>query len=211
MKNRNLAIPVLLIVWFAQCMDSEDPELPYFLGAYTPADLGIIQTEAEKQALIPVISKNEREVASEVIEFMQEQGLADEKVLKTASKEHRAIVQGIQLTAEEMQQKVEAEEFGGNWGGERFRSLEDTLQREAAAAEDYYSGQIQAFNTMSDEELLALRTNNTIALIMLRLQQDYGATDGGLPVEVLELYRAEAVKFRHAINEELIAREVKIL
>lgn len=210
MKNRNIAITVLLIVWFAQCMDSEDPEVPYFLGAYTPADLGIIQTEAEKQALIPVISEQEREVLSEVVSYMEEQGMADEKVFKEASRENRMIIQGIPLTESEINEKLDAERYGGTWNGQQYRSLSEVIARESEAADEFYSDLQDQFPVFSDQELMNLRINNTVALLILRVQQDYGKIENGLSDEVLELYRQKAVEFRKAINVELMRRDVKL-
>ncbi|MCP5496992.1 MAG: hypothetical protein H7A23_20755 [Leptospiraceae bacterium] len=217
----SIAVSGLILV---ACMKQKSPTFfPIaLLGSkvepYTYEDIGLTpenqapdkEVTDTREPSIPLMSDTERAFIKSVMQEMDDIGIMTEEAFAESSRT------GMKAMSEKLPNDVELDEIIDNTledkpVPERPKvSKEEVLRRESAAADRYYNSLREKFPELSKEELIQLRINITLGLVIVRMQKDYNPPDG-IPNEVLDMAKDKAVKFRQVINTELVKRGVTSL
>jgi len=227
MKKRKLqiTISIILTICIVSCIDSakgNNSAMNFFsflsLGGakavvpYTPEDFGIpTPQEGSALATLPAISENEREVIREMLEDMNATGLLDTKFTYEATRTSRDLLFNRPLSHQELLDKVDAEIKGGSYPTPTYGTEAEILQKESQAADEFFGRVASDLPKMTVEQLIKVRENFTLSLVMIRFVIDYGDPDNGIPMPFLVMAREKAVAIRQKVNEELIRRGVNHL
>ncbi len=216
-----LSVAVLGLVLVA-CMKQKNPTFfPLaLLGAkaqpepYTYKDIGLTPEnqapEGQREPSIPLMSERERAVIKSVMQEMDDMGIMTEEAFAESSRT------GMKAMSEKPPNDAELDEIIDNTledkpVPERPKvSNEEVLRRESAAADRYYNSLREKFPELSKGELIQMRINITIGLVIVRMQKDFNPPDG-IPNEVLDMAKNKAVELRQDINTELVKRGVTSL
>ncbi|WP_425268657.1 LA_3478 family PerA/PerB upregulated protein [Leptospira brenneri] len=214
--NLKNVVLLLFIVFFINCIESNSGKVPPLITAnvtpYTPGDLGIPTPPADSPlATLPAISNNERAAIEETFQMMAENGQLDQKFVKESSVASRNLLMNRPLTDAELEARVEAELKGQSYPVPTYGSEQAVLQKESEAADAFYGRIASDLPTLTVPELVKVRENFTLSLVMIRFMIDYGTTDNGIPTSFLIMAREKAVAIRQKVNEELIKRGVTTL
>jgi hypothetical protein len=225
-KRKSLTfVSLFLTIYFVGCIDSakgNKSAMNFFsflsLGGakavvpYTPEDFGIpTPTEGSALATLPAISENERAVIQEMLEDMNANGHLDTKFTYEATRTSRDLLFNRPLSHQELLDKVDAEIKGGSYPTPTYGSEAEILQKESQAADAFYGRVASDLPSMTVEQLIKVRENFTLSLVMIRFVIDYGDPNNGIPMPFLVMAREKAVAIRQKVNEELIARGVNHL
>ncbi|RHX91383.1 hypothetical protein DLM76_16765 [Leptospira yasudae] len=198
------------------CIKSNSGKVPPLFTAnvtpYTPENLGIPTPPAGSPlATLPAISDNERAAIEESFRTMNENGQLDQKFVKESSAASKEVLFNRELTDAELEAKVDAELKGQSYNVSVASTEQQVLQRESLAADAFY-GRIEGdLKNMTVPQLIKVRENFTLSLVMIRFMIDYGNTPNGIPISILNMSRTKAVAIRQKVNEELIKRGVTSL
>ncbi|EMJ52913.1 putative lipoprotein [Leptospira interrogans serovar Valbuzzi str. Duyster] len=188
---------------------------PLFLSSvtpYTPADLGIETPVADSPLeTLPAISDKERESIEEAFRLMNENGQLDQKFVKESSIASRDLLFNRPLSDAELEAKVEAELKGQSYPTPTYGTEQQILLQESQAADVFYDRVETDLPNMTVPQLIKVRENFTLSLVMIRFMIDYGNTPNGIPASFLIMAREKAVAIRQKVNLELIKRGVKSL
>ncbi|PJZ57315.1 LA_3478 family PerA/PerB upregulated protein [Leptospira barantonii] len=209
---------IFLIFLFveANCIKSNSGKLPPLFSAnvtpYTPADLGIpTPPPGSPLATLPAISDNERAAIEESFRMMNENGQLDQKFVQESSIASKDVLFNRELTDAELEAKVDTELKGQSYNVSVASTEQQVLQRESLAADEFY-GRIEGdLKNMTVPQLIKVRENFTLSLVMIRFMIDYGNNANGIPISILNMSRTKAVAIRQKVNEELIKRGVTSL
>lgn len=195
------------------CIKPNSGKLPSLFAAavtpYSPADLGIpTPPPGSPLATLPAISDNERAAIEETLKMMNENGQLDQKFVKESSMASRDVLFNRPLSDTELEAKVEAELKGESYPVPTYGTEQQILQTESQAADAFYGRIAGDLKTMTVPELIKVRENFTLSLVMIRFMMDYGNTPNGIPTSFLIMSREKAVTIRQKVNEELVKRGV---
>ncbi|EKO13840.1 hypothetical protein [Leptospira kirschneri] len=211
-----LEYSIIILIGIVGCIKPGSGKFPpLFLSSvtpYTPADLGI-ETPAAGSPLstLPAISDKERESIEEAFRLMNENGQLDQKFVKESSMASRELLFNRPLSDTELEAKVEAELKGESYPTPTHGAEQQILLQESQAADVFY-GRVEAdLPNMTVPQLIKVRENFTLSLVMIRFMIDYGNTPNGIPTSFLIMAREKAVAIRQKVNLELIKRDVKSL
>ncbi|MCB1194378.1 MAG: hypothetical protein KDK90_28355, partial [Leptospiraceae bacterium] len=182
---------------------------------YTYEDIGLTPEnqapEGQKEPSIPLMSDRERTAIKSYVMEMEDMDMMTEGHWKETSREAMRALSEIQYTDDEINNHLN--DFLANQvpiPEPPRKTKEEVLRRETAAADRYYNGIKEEFPDLSNEQLIQIRIHLTLALVLIRFQQDYNDPDGLTP-EILDMAKNKAVKFRQEINTELVKRGVTSL
>lgn len=215
LKLKYIAFIIFLSV-AANCIKSNSGKLPPLFNAnvtpYTPEDLGIpTPPPGSPLATLPAISDNERAAIEESFRMMNENGQLDQKFVQESSIASKDVLFNRELTDAELEAKVETEIKGQSYNVSVASTEQQVLQRESLAADAFY-GRIESdLKNMTVPQLIKVRENFTLSLVMIRFMIDYGSNANGIPISILNMSRTKAVAIRQKVNEELIRRGVTSL
>ncbi|EMK23776.1 hypothetical protein [Leptospira kirschneri] len=211
-----LEYSIIILIGIVGCIKPGSGKFPpLFLSSvtpYTPADLGIETPAAGSPlATLPAISDKERESIEEAFRLMNENGQLDQKFVKESSMASRELLFNRPLSDTELEAKVEAELKGESYPTPTYGAEQQILLQESQAADVFY-GRVEAdLPNMTVPQLIKVRENFTLSLVMIRFMIDYGNTPNGIPTSFLIMAREKAVAIRQKVNLELIKRDVKSL
>ncbi|EMN92209.1 hypothetical protein [Leptospira weilii] len=222
-KDRSKNIPIvkysvfiIILAAFADCIKSNSGKVPPLFTSnvipYTSAELGIQAPPANSPLeTLPAISDNERLAIEEAFRLMSENGQLDQKFVKESSMASRDVLFNRPLTDTELEAKVEAELKGQSYPTPTYGTEQQILLQESQAADIFYGKVENDLPNMTVPQLVKVRENFTLSLVMIRFIIDYGNTPDGVPISFLIMAREKAVSIRQKVNLELIKRGVKSL
>ncbi|MCG6169997.1 LA_3478 family PerA/PerB upregulated protein [Leptospira sanjuanensis] len=200
----------------AACIKPGSGKLPPLFASnvtpYSPSDLGIpTPTPDSPLATLPAISDNERASIEEAFRMMNENGQLDQKFVKESSMASKDVLFNRPLSDSELEAKVEAELKGQSVPTPTYGTEQQILQQESQAADVFYGKVANDLPGMTVPQLIKVRENFTLSLVMIRFMMDYGDPATGIPTSFLIMAREKAVAIRQKVNLELIKRGVKNL
>lgn len=179
------------------------------LEPYTSEDLGIpIEEENSSTASLPIISAKEGEAIGEFLQGLDDMGIMTDVGLKTQSVEAWKTIRFSAFSNDEMNDKIFREMRGEIVPDKIAGTNAELMVKESNAADEFFGGIEAAFPELSEQELIDVRTQLTVALVILRLQIDFGDKVNGMPEEFLVMIRTKNVALRQKITQELILRGV---
>lgn len=213
-KNIPFLFLILILNYLVNCINPNNssvlPITANGIQAYTPESLGISpEDNTTSTASLPVISKNEAKAMEQFLKGMQDLDLMTDVALKTQSIEAWKTIQFAPYSDEEMNGKIYREMRGETIPDKVAGSKAELLAKESKAADDFFNGVASSFPELTNQELIDIRTQLTVALVLIRLQIDFGDDVQGIPEEFLVMVRTKNVAIRQKITQELIARGVK--
>ncbi len=204
----------LLAVIFINCINPNNSTvLPITAGGmqpYTPESLGLPPNESSaSRASLPVISANEAKAMESFLQGMQDLDLMTDVALKKQSVEAWKTIQFAPSTDEELNEKIFREMQGETVPEKVAGSKAELLDKESNAADRFFGAVASSLPELTNQELIDMRIQLTVALILIRLQIDFGDDVNGIPEEFLVMVRTKNVALRQKITQELIKRGVK--
>lgn len=213
-KNIPFLFLILLLNLLVNCINPNNSSvLPISatgIQAYTPESLGLpTEDNSTSTASLPVISKNEAKAMENFLKGMQDLDLMTDVALKQQSIEAWKTIQFSPYSDEEMNGKIVREMRGETIPDKVAGTKEELLVKESNAADAFFGAVVTSFPELTTQELIDIRTQLTVALVLIRLQIDYGDDVQGIPEEFLVMVRTKNVALRQKITQELMARGVK--
>ncbi|EMY78595.1 hypothetical protein LEP1GSC060_3957 [Leptospira weilii serovar Ranarum str. ICFT] len=207
---------IIFLTAFVDCIKPNSGKAPPLFASnvtpYTPADLGIDTPPADSPlSTLPAISDSERNAIEEAFRLMNENGQLDQKFVKESSMASREMFFNRPLTDTELEAKVETELKGQSYPTSTHGTEQQILLQESQAADVFYGKVENDLPNMTVPQLVKVRENFTLSLVMIRFIIDYGNTPDGVPISFLVMAREKAVAIRQKVNLELIKRDVKSL
>ncbi len=188
------------------------PIIAQGIQAYTPESLGLPPEEVNPtRASLPVISENEANAMEKFLQGMQDLDQMTDVALKNQSIETWKTIQFVELSDNELNDKIFREFRGETVPDKVAGSNAELLAKESKSADAFFNGIYDSFPELSNEELINIRIQLTVALALIRLQIDFGDDEKGIPEEFLIMVRTKNVALRQKITQELISRGVTTL
>ncbi|NCS94318.1 MAG: hypothetical protein GW761_11005 [Leptospira sp.] len=188
------------------------PIIAQGIQAYTPESLGLPPEETNStRASLPVISENEALAMEKFLQGLEDLDQMTDVALKQQSIEAWKTIQFAEMTDFELNDKIFREMKGETIPDKVAGTNAELLAKESNSADEFFNSIADSFPELSNEELIDIRIQLTVALVLIRLQIDFGDDEIGIPEEFLTMVRTKNVALRQKITNELIARGVTTL
>jgi len=188
------------------------PIIAQGIQAYTPESLGLPPEEANStRASLPIISENEALAMEKFLQGLEDLDQMTDVALKQQSIEAWKTIQFAEMTDFELNDKIFREMKGETIPDKVAGTNAELLAKESNSADEFFNSIADSFPELSNEELIDIRIQLTVALVLIRLQIDFGDDEIGIPEEFLTMVRTKNVALRQKITNELIARGVTTL
>ncbi|MGJ4754237.1 hypothetical protein [Leptospira kmetyi] len=206
-------ILLIFLLGAVSCMKAGSGKFPFLFNSnvtpYTPADLGIPTPSPDSPlATLPAISDGERTAIEDTLKTMNDMGYMSQEYFQKSSIAAWDNIRYVPLNDQELDAKIENAINGTPFTPKTPASKEILLQRESKLADNFYAGLQAKLPALTDQEIINVRKQLTMTLVLTRVQMDYNDPVNGLPTEFLIMARDKAVALRQKVNEELIKRKI---